>query len=106
MSWIKITMKFDGTCLVCNQKVIANDIGLWSKGVGVKHEKCAEKNEELKCIMCGDSAGCVRCEFIKECDLRVVSKLCICKKCEQEQNSFDSYKNSVMKKFPLLNLKI
>ena len=106
MSWIKITMKFDGTCLVCNQKVKAKDIGLWSKGIGVKHEKCAEKNEELRCIMCGGSAGCISCEFIKECYLQAVSQLCICKKCEQEQNSFDSYKNSVIKKFPLLNLKI
>ena len=40
MSWRKITMKFDGTCIVCNKKVNATEIGLWSKGLGVKHEKC------------------------------------------------------------------
>jgi hypothetical protein len=42
MSWIKIPMKFSGTCIVCNDKIEINEIGLWSKGVGVKHEKCAQ----------------------------------------------------------------
>ncbi len=42
MSWRKISMKFDGTCIVCNEKIKVNEIGLWSKGLGVKHEKCAE----------------------------------------------------------------
>ena len=55
MSWIKITMKFDGTCIVCNEKVNANEIGLWSKGIGVKHEKCAEI-VELKCVICDNPA--------------------------------------------------
>ena len=49
MSWIKIPMKFPGTCIVCNDKIEINEIGLWSKGVGVKHEKCAQTNE-LQCI--------------------------------------------------------
>ena len=34
MSWIKIPMKFPGTCIVCNDKIEINEIGLWSKGVG------------------------------------------------------------------------
>ena len=50
MSWIKIPMKFPGTCIVCNDKIEINEIGLWSKGVGVKHEKCAQTNE-LQCIV-------------------------------------------------------
>ena len=37
MSWIKIPMKFPGTCIVCNDKIEINEIGLWSKGTGVKH---------------------------------------------------------------------
>ena len=35
-------MKFPGTCIVCNEKIEINEIGLWSKGTGVKHEKCAQ----------------------------------------------------------------
>ena len=50
-------MKFPGTCIICNDKIEINEIGLWSKGVGVKHEKCAKVNE-LQCIVCGSSAGC------------------------------------------------
>ena len=50
MSWIKISMKFDGTCIVCKEKIKVNEIGLWSKGLGVKHEKCAEIDELLSLI--------------------------------------------------------
>ena len=103
MSWIKITMKFDGKCLVCNQKVKSKEIGLWSKGVGVKHEKCAETNE-LKCILCDGPAGCQKCEFEEDCDRSLVSQLCICKKCEQEDGVFDLYQKSLKKKFSILNL--
>ena len=49
MSWRKITMKFEGTCMVCNEKIAVNEVGLWSKGLGVKHEKCVE-TEDLKCL--------------------------------------------------------
>jgi len=52
MSWRKISMKFPGTCIICNKKLEVNEIGLWAKGQGVKHEKCGEINE-LKCIICG-----------------------------------------------------
>ena len=40
MSWRKISMKFPGTCIVCNKKIEANEIGLWAQGLGVNHEKC------------------------------------------------------------------
>ena len=53
MSWIKITMKYDGTCIVCNKKIRAKEIGFWLKEESkVKHEKCAEENKELKCAIC------------------------------------------------------
>ena len=106
MSWRKIAMKFDGTCIVCKEKIKVNEIGLWSKGLGVKHEKCAEENKELKCAICNGSAGCMDCEFSEICDRESVSKLCICKKCDSTHDSFASYQKSIIEKFPLLNLKI
>ena len=104
MSWRKIPMKFPGTCIVYNEKIEINEIGLWAKGLGVKHEKCAEI-KELKCVVCGGPAGCPNCEFKDDCDLELVSQLCICKKCSESSNPFLSYQKSVEKKFPLLNLK-
>ncbi|WP_297464009.1 hypothetical protein [Nitrosarchaeum sp.] len=98
-------MKFPGTCVVCNEKIEVNEIGLWAKGLGVKHEKCAQINE-LKCIVCNGSAGCAQCEFQDICDIQKVSQLCICKKCSEEKNSFDSYQKSVKKNFLLLNLNL
>ena len=91
-------MKFDGTCIICNEKVNANEIGLWSKGLGVKHEKCAEVNE-LKCVICDNPAGCLQCEFQDNCDRSLVSQLCICKKCDSQQHTFEQYRVSVRDKF-------
>jgi len=104
MSWRKISMKFPGTCIVCNKKIEVNEIGLWGKGLGVKHEKCAEVNE-LTCIVCGGPAGCSKCEYADDCDLNTVSQLCICRKCNETENPFDAYQKSVKKKFSILNLK-
>ncbi len=104
MSWRKISMKFPGTCIVCNKKIEANEVGLWAKGLGVKHEKCAEVNE-LKCIVCGGPAGCSKCEYTDDCDLTTVSQLCICRKCNETENPFEAYQKSVKKKFSILNLK-
>ena len=98
MSWLKITMKFDGTCIICNEKVSANEIGLWSKGIGVKHEKCAEINE-LRCVICDNQAGCLHCDFQNDCDRSLVSQLCICKKCENQEHTFEQYQLSVRDKF-------
>ncbi len=102
MSWRKITMKFPGTCIVCNKKIESNEIGFWAKDVGVKHEKCGQTNE-LNCIVCGGPAGCKGCEFSDECNLEIVSQICICKNCSEKSDPITLYKNSVKKKFPLIN---
>ena len=39
------TVSYFLDCLVCNEKIEVNEIGLWAKGLGVKHEKCAQINE-------------------------------------------------------------
>ena len=36
MSWIKMAFKYEGKCMVCNQMIKKNEMGFWSKGVGVK----------------------------------------------------------------------
>lgn len=105
MSWRKIPMKFPGNCIICNEKIYVNEIGLWAKGLGVKHEKCAE-TKELKCIICGNSAGCQHCEFYENCDLSQISQNCICKVCEGKSDLFKLYKESVKQSFPALDLNI
>ena len=106
MSWIKMPLKYDGKCGVCNQTVKKNEMGFWYRGIGVKHEKCAEKNKDLKCVICDGLVGCTNCEFIEDCNPQNVSSLCICKKCEHLDEPFISYKKAVIEKFPVLNLKI
>ena len=102
MSWRKIPMKYPGKCIVCNGQIRVNEMGLWAKGLGVKHERCAEA-KELKCALCGGPAGCPMCEFQDNCDISNVSELCICKKCSGQKDAFGSYRQSVSKKFQILN---
>ena len=102
MSWIKIPMKFPGTCIVCNGKIQVNEIGLWAKGVGVKHEKCAQV-DELQCVICGSPAGCPQCEFYDACDIANVSQFCICRRCADSGDVFGAYQKAAGKKFQVLN---
>jgi len=104
MSWRKMPMKFSGTCIVCKKKIEINEIGLWAKGIGVKHQACVDE-VELKCLVCGGPAGCPKCEFAADCDLTKVSQLCICINCNESKDAFNSYQKAVGKKFPILNLK-
>jgi len=104
MSWHRMPLKFPGTCVVCKKKINVNEIALWSKGNGVKHEKCAQV-KELRCLVCGGPAGCPSCEFKDDCDLSKVSQLCICQKCISEPNPLVTYRKASAKKFHLLNVK-
>ncbi len=102
MSWRAIPMKFPGTCIVCKKKIEVNEVALWAKGLGVKHQACAQVTE-LRCTMCGGPAGCPNCEFADECDLNRVSQLCICKKCNDNKEAFSHYQKAVSKRFTMLN---
>ena len=96
-------MRFPGTCIVCKEKIQVNEMGLWAKGLGVKHEKCANV-AGLECIICGGPAGCPDCEFADECDLQNVSQMCICARCgaQHQNNLLSSYQNASTKKFRIL----
>lgn len=93
-------MKFAGTCMVCNQKIAVNETGLWAKGIGVKHEKCAG-TAGIACSICGKPAGCADCEFADDCNTEAVSQLCICRGC-QGADSLERYRLAVGRKFPAL----
>ena len=104
MSWRKIPMKFPGMCIICNEKIAVNEMGLWAKGIGVKHEKCANQNQ-IKCIICDGPAGCISCEFGDICDIEKVSSNCICRNCEEQKSNYEFYLERVSQKFPMLNPK-
>ncbi len=102
MSWRKMPMRYPGTCIVCKEKIQVNEMGLWAKGLGVKHERCAEA-AGLDCIICGGPAGCPECEFADECDIQNVSPFCICDRCSQQGSSpLASYQSASNKKFRIL----
>lgn len=38
--WIRITAKFDSSCISCGNEILTDDMILWKKGHGVKHQSC------------------------------------------------------------------
>ncbi|MGA9842515.1 MAG: hypothetical protein WBP64_08460 [Nitrososphaeraceae archaeon] len=58
---------------------------------------------ELKCFICGNSAGCQKCIFANSCNREIVSQSCICERCmvqmqEGELRSLDVYQKVFLKK--------
>ena len=71
------------------------------KGLGVKHEKCAEINE-LQCIVCGDSAGCSQCEFQEIVIFQMFLNFVYVRNAVK-QKMLLTYQKSVKKKFSIIN---
>lgn len=94
-------MRFPGTCTVCGKGIAAGEMGLWARGLGVKHEECAAVRE-LACAVCGGPAGCAGCEFADSCDIPNVSQLCICRGCGEGRGALASYLDGARERFPAL----
>ena len=106
MRWVRLNMKFPGTCLICGKGIPIGEQALWSRGVGVKHIECAEREAgqeaAIACAVCGGPAGCAQCELADSCDTKKVSQLCICAKCNTG-DAMAAYTAAVSKKFPALS---
>jgi len=46
LKWVLIRIKYEGTCIHCEEIIPENYIAEWHKGIGVRHEKCAKQYEE------------------------------------------------------------
>ena len=112
--WIKLTMKFPGKCLECGKPIPKGQPGMWSRGVGVKHEECAvdssttlgdtpdHPSNKILCAVCGRLAGCQECELADNCDIPNVSSICLCPTCSQKTDVMDAYYKSISSKYPAL----
>lgn len=106
MSWVRLNMRFPGSCLECGKRVSVGEQAFWARGVGVKHIECAQKAEAkdpyISCLICGKPAGCERCELADSCNTKKVSPHCICSRCNVG-DAMDSYTAAVVKKFPAIH---
>ena len=105
MSWVRLNMRFPGTCLECGKRINLGEQGLWARGVGVKHVECAERSAgqgpDIACAVCAGPAGCSTCELADSCDTKKVSQLCICRGCNAG-DAMAKYVDAVARKFPAL----
>jgi hypothetical protein len=125
--WSEITITFNAKCNECGKDVLPGK-AFWSRSAkAARHLSCGKKigNQiktpspmeqntmetalelikrdsavtELKCFVCGMKTGCNGCEYLTECEQRIVSKYCICKECSiKQEESFHKYKQSFVAK--------
>ena len=117
--WLEISITFNAKCNECGKDVLPGK-ALWSRSAkAARHLSCGRKignqiktsnpikqntmetafelikrNSEvikLKCFVCGIKTGCNECEYLTDCEQRIVSKYCICKECSNREESFHKY---------------
>jgi hypothetical protein len=98
--WIDLVVKFRGICKTCGKVLIKGDRAVWSKNSkAIKHIEChiaGLKDSKfggirLNCVVCGNDAGCLECEFEASCNREKISKLCICKSCYSKSDVLELY---------------
>jgi hypothetical protein len=108
-AWIRLLVKYKGKCSVCGKEIPQGNYALWSKtSKAIKHVKCETVEEkapataaatavmELKCFICGKTAGCASCTFEADCDRQAVSKACICEGCMADKKAYDNYQQAFL----------
>jgi hypothetical protein len=128
--WMDIPITFRTRCDECGEEILPGR-AFWSESKkSAKHLRCgAQKIDdktpavslgskptntkvmgnlntsleyiELKCFVCGKTAGCRTCSYSITCDRRIVSQLCICKTCltpKGKKDAFESYQNVFIRK--------
>jgi hypothetical protein len=120
--WLEITITFNAKCKECGKDVLPGK-ALWSRSAkAARHLSCGKSDNqvkicspmaqnimetafelikrnsevtELKCFICGMKTGCNECEYLTECEQRIVSKYCICRECSiMQEEALDNYKQS------------
>ena len=103
--WIDLAVKFRGVCKTCGKVMMKGERAVWSRNSkAIKHIEChlndLKKSKQvgisLNCIVCGNDAGCLECEF-EACCNREKLKLCICKSCYSKSQALNLYKEAASK---------
>lgn len=110
--WIRLLVKYKGKCSVCGKEIPQGEYALWSKtSKAIKHVKCETIEEkepttaaatravmELRCFICGKTAGCASCSLEADCDRPSVSQACICEACTSDKKAYDNYQQAFLAK--------
>ncbi|MGI0020713.1 MAG: hypothetical protein ACREAY_09620 [Nitrososphaera sp.] len=105
-AWIRLLVKYKGKCSACGKEIPQGDYALWSRASkAIKHVKCETVEEkapasvmELKCFICGKTAGCASCSLEADCDRPAVSQACICEGCMSDKKAYDNYQQAFLAK--------
>jgi hypothetical protein len=128
--WTDIPITFRTRCYECGKEILPGRV-FWSESKkSAKHLRCGAPNSqidahtasldnnptntkvmgnlntsleyiELKCFVCGKTAGCRTCSRSTTCDRRIVSQLCICETClntKDKKDAFEIYQNVFIRK--------
>jgi hypothetical protein len=106
--WIKLLVKFNGTCQICEKQILVGEYALWSKSSKkIKHIDCPNNNNNnihskpiekdssliLSCLLCGAHVQNVYSDnsFHHLESQRQTNSIFLCKDCLQNPNSYLKY---------------
>lgn len=123
--WMDIPITFRTRCYECGKEILPGR-AFWSESKrSAKHLMCGALKTpavsldskpintkvmgnlntpldiELKCFVCGKTAGCRTCSYSTTCDRKIASQLCICETClnpNGKKDAFESYQNVFIRK--------
>jgi uncharacterized protein CbrC (UPF0167 family) len=106
--WIRLLVKYKGTCSACGKEISAGQYALWSKSSkAIKHSECKASNRqqtttavaEVDCFICrrpvtdnnyGFEAG--------DYGRRAILQASICNRCLEDKNAYQNYQGAFLEK--------
>jgi hypothetical protein len=103
--WIRLLVKYRGKCATCGKDIQPGEYALWSRASkAIKHVSCQTQPQkdaavlELKCFICGKTAGCAQCSYEQDCNRELVSQACICESCLSDKKAYENYQAAFLSK--------
>jgi hypothetical protein len=119
--WIRLLVKYKGTCSACGKEISAGQYALWSKSSKtIKHSECkasqppatTEKRSpdtkrqqtttaaaEVDCFICGMPVAGNNSSFeADDYGKQAISQASICNRCLEDKNVYQNYQHAFLEK--------
>jgi DNA-directed RNA polymerase subunit N (RpoN/RPB10) len=119
--WIRLLVKYKGTCSACGKEISAGQYALWSKSSkAIKHSECKASQQpattekrgpdtkrqqttaaaaEVDCFICGRPVAANNSGFeAGDYGRRAIFQASICNTCLEDKNAYQNYQDAFLEK--------
>jgi hypothetical protein len=120
--WIKILVKHNGKCNLCQKEIFSGEYAFWSKmSKCIRHIQCNDEKKidvknsspetshlsllipPVKCFICEESVTRMSRESVDHTGTRLIyDKVCICNTCQTNPKVYEMYQSQFLKKLQKL----